>query len=64
MSRGRWGRGWEVSVRKAIWEQERAQARAAEILDRECGTVHELGARGDLCPSCQRELERRRRGNR
>lgn len=48
-----WGRGWEVGVRKAMWEQERARQIAAEILAQEHGTQHEAGSRPDLCPKCQ-----------
>ena len=48
-----WGRGGMVGVRKAIWEHERVQKMAAEILATECGTRHETGTRADLCPKCQ-----------
>lgn len=48
-----WGRGWEVGVRKQIDAQRRAMEIAAEILATEHGTVHEAGARPDLCPKCQ-----------
>ncbi|MGH2997671.1 MAG: hypothetical protein ACRDNM_00065 [Gaiellaceae bacterium] len=53
VSRGRWGRGWDVGIRKAISEHERALDLAAPILAQECGTRHEPGARADLCPKCQ-----------
>lgn len=52
-----WGKGWEVGVRKAISAHERAMAQAAEILASEHGTVHELGARPDLCWKCQAEQQ-------
>jgi len=48
-----WGRGWEVGVRKAIYDHERARQRAAGILADEHGTHHEPGTRIDLCPKCQ-----------
>lgn len=56
-----WGKGWEVGVRKAIWQHDKAQQRAAEILATECGKpassgtvgAHETGTRTDLCPKCQ-----------
>lgn len=48
-----WGRGWGVSVRKAIYQHERARAEAARILATECGTRHDWGTRKDLCPLCQ-----------
>jgi hypothetical protein len=48
-----WGRGWEVGVRKAIWEHERTLGIAAEILAAEHGVKHEAGARRDLCPICR-----------
>lgn len=50
-----WGRGWEVGVRKAIWQHDRARAQAAEILAAEHGTQHKAGERPDLCPKCQAE---------
>ena len=50
----KWGRGWEVGVRKAIWQQERARDIAAEILAHEHGTKHQPGAHR-LCPKCQAE---------
>lgn len=49
-----WGRGWEVGVRKSIWEHERTLRIAAELLHAECGVRHETGTRKDLCPNCQR----------
>lgn len=48
-----WGRGWEVGVRKAIYEHERAREIAAEILASEHGVKHQSGERKDLCPVCQ-----------
>lgn len=53
----RWGRGWEVGVRKAISEHERTLRQAAEILELECGREHKTGDRRDLCPRCQREAQ-------
>lgn len=48
-----WGKGWEVGLNKAIYQQRMAQELAAVILDAECGTKHETGTRTDLCPKCQ-----------
>lgn len=48
-----WGRGWEVGVRKAMYQQDRAREIAAEILATEHGVKHEPGTRPDLCPKCQ-----------
>ena len=47
-----WGKGWEVGIRKAIWQQERAREVAAEILRVEHGKQHVAGSRPDLCPLC------------
>lgn len=58
----RWGRGWEVSARKAIWEQEQARRQAAVILAREHGEQHVAGSRRDLCPTCQAMPEAQARG--
>lgn len=55
-----WGKGGLVGVRKAIWEHERTQLRAAAILATECGTRHETGTRTDLCPKCQRHEQEKR----
>lgn len=57
-----WGRGWEVGLRKAIWEQERARQQAAEILAAEHGTAHVAGSRPDLCPKCQTFRQRTAEG--
>ena len=54
---GSWGRGWEVSIRKALSEHERTLQRAAEILAGECGERHPLGSRADLCPKCHSYAE-------
>lgn len=48
-----WGKGWEVGVRKAIWEQDRVSRQAAGILAAEHGTKHQPGERPDLCPKCR-----------
>lgn len=48
-----WGRGWEVGARKAMWQQERTDRLAADILASECGDRHATGSRTDLCPKCQ-----------
>lgn len=54
-----WGNGGMVGVRKAIYEHERMQERAAAILAVECGTRHETGSRTDLCPGCQKATSER-----
>ena len=54
----RWGRGWEVGVRKAIWQHEKAREQAALILADEHGTRHEPGTRTDLCPKCQEDCNK------
>lgn len=51
----RWGRGWEVGVRKAIHSHEEVEKFAAVILEAEHGTRHAPGSRRDLCPKCQNE---------
>jgi hypothetical protein len=60
----RWGRGWEVGINAEIHKQQKATARAAAILARECGMPgtlgHKLGERADLCPKC---IEHRERGS-
>ena len=48
----KWGRGWEVGVRKAAYEHAVAQEKAAQLLKAECGVRHKLGERRDLCPVC------------
>jgi hypothetical protein len=48
-----WGKGWEVGVRKAIWQHQTVRRMAAEILAAEHGQHHEAGSRTDLCPLCQ-----------
>lgn len=55
----KWGRGWEVGVRKSIDAHDRANEKAAKILEAECGTRHETGSRGDLCPNCIRANQRK-----
>ena len=52
-----WGKGWEVGVRKAMWEQLKAREQAAEILAREHGWQHVSGSRTDLCWKCQAEAQ-------
>lgn len=48
----RWGRGWEVSVRKHIERHDKTMEVAADILKQECGQRHPVGTRTDLCPRC------------
>lgn len=48
----KWGRGWEVGIRREAWEQAKALEQAARILKSECGVKHQLGERRDLCPVC------------
>ena len=45
--------------RRAIWEHERANEGAAQILEAECGTRHKTGSRADLCPKCQEHCVKR-----
>lgn len=54
-----WGRGWQVGVNKAIYAHEQALAVAADILSAECGSIHKLGERADLCRHCIYEERQR-----
>ena len=51
-----WGKGWQVGVNKAIYQHDKAMQRAAEILEAECGTKHDVGSH-DLCPRCKLAIE-------
>lgn len=56
-----WGKGWEVGVRKAIYQHEKTERLAAEILETECGKRHETGTHS-LCPRCQQAREAKSEG--
>ena len=51
-----WEKGWEVGIRKAIWQHSRTLELAADILAQEHGIKHEPGSRGDLCPKCRADI--------
>ena len=46
-----WGKGWEVSINKAIWQHHETMRQARAILKEECGIKHYTGSH-DLCPMC------------
>lgn len=56
-----WGKGWRVSVAKAMYEHGLASERAAIILRDEHGAGHEPGTRCDICPLCQDEQKQAKR---
>lgn len=53
------GRGWKGSINAALYAHEQAQRVAADILTAECGSIHQLGERADLCRHCIYEEKQR-----